>query len=101
MVPRRLFPRSGVLLRDSYQEHAVPRRIFPGAHHSSQAVQPAEKAVQFAAKPNAGVVEITIPRRLFPGAYHSREKPKWEMEGPGVEEPHNLVIMPATISELA
>ena len=92
MVPRRLFPRSGVLLRDSYQEHAVPRRIFPGAHHSSQAVRPVEKTVQFAAKPNAGVVEITIP-----GAYHSCEKPKREREGPGVGKPHSLVMMPATI----
>jgi hypothetical protein len=63
----------------------VPRRMLPGAHHSSQAVQLAERAVQFAAKPNAGLVEIT--RRLFPGAYHSYERHTWEREGPGVGAP--------------
>jgi hypothetical protein len=67
--------------RSTLQAHF--RSTLSEAHHSSQAVQPAEKAVQFAAEPNAGVMKRTVPKRLFARAYRSCEEPMWESEAAG------------------
>jgi hypothetical protein len=68
----------GLELGDGSQEHTSGT-----LQKSSQTVQPAEKAVQFAAEPNSGVVERTVPKRLFAGAYRSCEEPMWESEEAG------------------